>query len=97
VADSFIGRGNQRYIGYTVSQSQIEFTTCVVNTRTYDHDQDDRLYIRSHVVPSWLWSYGSWICNYMCNQCLSPLKLWVRISRRRGVLDTTLCDKVCQW
>jgi hypothetical protein len=27
---------------------------------------------------SWLRSYGSWIYNYMCNQCLSPLKLWVR-------------------
>jgi hypothetical protein len=26
--------------------------------------------------PSWL--YGSWIYNYLCNQCLSPLKLWVR-------------------
>jgi len=23
--------------------------------------------------------------------------LWVRILLRRGVLDTTLCDKVCQW
>jgi hypothetical protein len=28
--------------------------------------------------PSWSWSYGSWIYNYLCNQCLSPLKLWVR-------------------
>jgi hypothetical protein len=27
--------------------------------------------------PSWSWSYGSWIYNYLCNQCLSPLKLWV--------------------
>ena len=27
----------------------------------------------------WLWSYGSWIYNYLCNQCLLPLKLWVRI------------------
>jgi len=26
----------------------------------------------------WSWSYGSWIYNYLCNQCLSPLKLWVR-------------------
>jgi hypothetical protein len=26
---------------------------------------------------SWLWSYGSWIYNYLCNQCLPPLKLWV--------------------
>jgi len=25
-----------------------------------------------------LWSYGCWIYNYLCNQCLSPLKLWVR-------------------
>jgi len=22
-------------------------------------------------------SYGSWIYNYLCNQCLLPLKLWV--------------------
>ena len=27
--------------------------------------------------PSWSWLYGSWIYNYLCNQCLSPLKLWV--------------------
>ena len=40
---------------------------------------------------------GNWIYNYLCNQCLSPLKLWVRLSLRRGVLDTTLSDKVCQW
>ena len=48
-----------------------------------------------------LWSqlYGSWIYNYLylCNQCLSPLMLWVRIPLGRGVLDTTLCDKVSQW
>ena len=24
-------------------------------------------------------SYGSWIYNCICNQCLSPLRLWVRI------------------
>jgi len=28
---------------------------------------------------------------------LSPLTFWARIPLRRGVLDTTLCDKVCQW
>jgi hypothetical protein len=42
-------------------------------------------------------SYGSWINNYLCNQCISPLMLWVLIPLMRGVLDTTLCDKVCQW
>ena len=41
------------------------------------------------------WSYGSWIYNYLCNQCLSPLMLWVRISIRARC--TTLCDKVYQW
>ena len=43
------------------------------------------------------WSYGRWIYNYLFNQCLTPLTLWVRIALRLGVLDTTLCDKVCQW
>jgi hypothetical protein len=32
-----------------------------------------------------------------CVICLSPLTLWVGTPLRRGVLDTTLCDKVCQW
>ena len=48
-----------------------------------------------NVGPLWPWSYGSWIYNYLCNQCLSPLMLWVRISIRARC--TTLCDKVCQW
>jgi hypothetical protein len=39
----------------------------------------------------------SWIYNYLCNQYLSPLTLWVRIPLRWGVLDTTLYDQVCQW
>ena len=41
--------------------------------------------------------YGSWIYNYLCNQCLSPLMLWVRIPLRWGVLNTALCGKICQW
>jgi len=24
-------------------------------------------------MPWWPWSYGSWIYNYLCNQCLWPL------------------------
>ena len=38
--------------------------------------------------PSWSWSYGSWIYNYLC---LSVLTLWVWILFRP---DTTLCDKL---
>ena len=46
--------------------------------------------------PLWSWSYGSWIYNYLCNQCLSPLKLWVWTPLKRVVLNTTLCGKVCK-
>jgi hypothetical protein len=31
-----------------------------------------------------------WIYNYLCNQCLSPLTLWVGILFRRDVLDTKI-------
>ena len=45
--------------------------------------------------PSWMWMHGSCIYNYWCNQYISLLMLWVRISIRARC--TTLCDKVCQW
>ena len=43
--------------------------------------------------PSWSSSYSSWIYNYPCNIGDYDYKFrsW------RGVLDTTVCDKVCQW
>ena len=37
----------------------------------------------------WSWSYGSWIYNYMCNQCISPFKLWVRIQ----LIIVTRCSR----
>ena len=54
-----------------------------------------KLFFSQEVGTSWPWSYGSWIYSYLCNQCLSPLVLWVWISIRARC--TTLCDKVCQW
>jgi hypothetical protein len=39
--------------------------------------------------------HGSWIYNYLCNQRLSPLMLWVQISIRSRC--TKLCDQVCLW
>jgi hypothetical protein len=40
----------------------------------------------------------SWIYNYLCSQCLSPIKLWLWIPlMARCVLNTTFGDKVCQW
>ena len=43
--------------------------------------------------PSCPWSYGSWIYNYICNRCLSPL-IWVGLPLRA---KSTTCDKICQW
>ena len=52
-------------------------------------------YYINYKGPSWPWSYHNWIYSYLCNQCLSPMMLWVRILIRTRC--TTLCDKVCQW
>jgi hypothetical protein len=41
--------------------------------------------------------YITYSMHYLCNQCLLPLKLWARTPLNRGVLDTTICDNVCQW
>ena len=54
-------------------------------------------YSKWNTRPSWSSSYGSWIYNYLCNGCPSPLTMSVRILLKKGVLDTTLCDKDCQW
>jgi hypothetical protein len=63
----------------------------------YNHCVSKHAICIHFLVLSWSRSYGSWIYNYLCNQCLPLLKLWVRISLRRVVIDITLCDNVCQW
>jgi hypothetical protein len=59
--------------------------------------QQYNLIIYSETIEgaTWLWSYGSWIYNYLCNRCQSPLTLWVWTPFI--VRSTTSCDKVCQW
>ena len=34
--------------------------------------------------------------NYLLDQCLSPLKFEIEPRTWRGVLDTIVCDKICQ-
>ena len=51
----------------------------------------------SFVGSSWSWSHVSWIYNYLCNQCISSLTLWVPLMRCvHNTCCTTLCDKVFQ-
>jgi hypothetical protein len=54
-------------------------------------------YTYQNLGPSWSWSYGSWIYNYLNNQCLSKLKVWVQTPFMVSMFDTTICDKVFQW
>jgi hypothetical protein len=75
----------------------LPFSTMVWKKTYYYYFIKCKLFSSWQLGPSWPWSSGSWILNYLWNQWLSPLTLWVRILHRRGVLDTTLCDKVCQW
>ena len=87
---------------YKSLQNKI-FTSTIHNFRAYMKSGSFYPYnSRVHHVStkhamgqSWPWSYGSWIYNYLCNHCLSPLMLWVRILIRARC--TTLCDKVCRW
>jgi hypothetical protein len=46
---------------------------------------------------SWAWSYGSWIGNNLCSQCLSPLKLWVFIPLMAKCTRYNIMWQVCQW
>jgi hypothetical protein len=75
-------KGNDQYIGFVLNF--VSFLDLPIVTYS------------SQVLegPSWPWSYDSWIYNYICNQCLSPLMLWVRIAIRS--MRTTLCGKVCR-
>jgi hypothetical protein len=41
------------------------------------------------------WSYGSWIYNHLCNQCLSPVMVWVRGCRPHTRLITTVQGFIC--
>ena len=63
--------------------------------RLYMYGITPPLYPTRAVVVVIVWYICSWIYNFLCNQCLSPLMLWVWISIRTRC--TTLCDKVCQW
>jgi len=44
--------------------------------KTFRHTKKN-VHIRQ--LPVHLGTYGSWIYNYLCNQCLSSLQLWVQI------------------
>jgi hypothetical protein len=83
-----------RYIFRTLLSTKSISTPININGYV-SHDcisKHKKMYV---ILSSWL--YGSWLNFYLSNKCLSQLSLWVRITIRQGVLDTTLCDKVCQW
>jgi hypothetical protein len=55
----------------------------------------DNFQIREHSWPCLF--HISWMYNYQCNRCLSPLPLWFESRSWRGILHIILCDEVCYW
>jgi len=61
--------------------------SCFIMTCTLSHEPYQHVRLTFHIIcpsigikgPLLSWSFDSWIFNYKCNQCLSPLTLWVRI------------------
>jgi len=43
----------------------------------------------------WSCSYGSWMYDYLCYQCISPLKLWVRTPFMVRCTRPKLLSPVC--
>ena len=62
-------------------------------------DNESKLYfLTSFQGPSLSLSYMKLDFNYLCNQYLSPLALWVRISLiARCTRYNIICDNDCQW
>ena len=54
----------------------------IVSLTTYSGSVYTWVFSFCPVGPSWSWSYGNWIYNYIWNQFLLPLTLWVRIPPR---------------
>jgi hypothetical protein len=82
---------------YTLPWSRFELTTSVViGTDCIGGCKSNCHMITATTAPPRIWEIILLPkIKCLCNQCLSPLMLWVRISIRARY--TTLCDKVCQW
>jgi hypothetical protein len=76
-------------------------TKCM-NNALYFTDDLDCVFILSvnRTLHFFVWFRSfifSWSLSLLNCHSLSPLSFWGRIPLRRGVLDTTFCNKVCQW
>ena len=81
---------NFKFFGLTIGNKKVNNITY----HTTNHRYSQRGYAHPFLWKLWkiciisfsfyfqegpLWSYGNWIYNYLCSQCLPPLMLWVRI------------------
>ena len=98
---SSVRKGQMRYSNHSRDSPRVDMQRSQpphINELIYGHLVESRkcaIDLFQNREPSWPWSYGSWIYNYICNLCLSPLMLWVRILLMARC--TASCDKVCQW
>ena len=86
---STLSFGNDKKIHGISSRKSNTYDQCfILYIISFDSDRSIEIYSIRVITKlpnseqikweSWSWSYGSWIYKYLCNQCLSPLKLWVR-------------------
>jgi hypothetical protein len=67
-----------------------------ISSNIWPNSQNVYLFTATSKLPViTAFDYFCGIFKLSCNKIIAPL--WVQIPLRRGALDTTLCDKVCQW
>jgi hypothetical protein len=95
------GIPSMQYISWSGSWYENTTINCrifsFINGIFFKHNNSENCFLQDKVLvyiyftfsfkqPSKSWWYGRWIYNYLCNQCLSPLMLRVRI-----LLDQARC------
>jgi hypothetical protein len=70
---------NQIHYDVTGKNNNVSFVSLDILSLIMSVSPSNCHYSKYISGSSWLWSYGSWIYNYLCNQFQSPLKLWVQI------------------
>ena len=71
IVSYYHGWNNMLFIELTMKWFYIFFYICIQMLWS------EHLYQYNHLYLGPSWSYVSWIYNYLCNQCLSTIKLWV--------------------
>ena len=98
---SFTAWGVQLYHAISSQSSIVYFSKSICtldfNTVRFDSISVTRFEVLDHYGGCRGHDHMVFGFTTYCNQCLSPLTLWVWNPFRHGVLNTSFCDNVCRW